>query len=174
MTLCSPCSVSLSVHITDLIGECQRNICTSQRKANLFFLEKKVAEVPKSCKRLMPLDTVPIYIYICVVQSYSSNCYCIGKQMATMCLFWSIWCVVCSTAILISCFFLHRTYPHVHVDMPTIFGSMWAVFKAWLKVAFPWLFVRIPVKFHETTVNKNINVNLSIHIPSSNHYYVLL
>ena len=103
MTLCSPCSVSLSVHITDLIGECQRNICTSQRKANLFFLEKKVAEVPKSCKRLMPLDTVPIYI--CVVQSYSSNCYCIGKQTATMCLFWSIWCVVCSTAILISCFF---------------------------------------------------------------------
>ena len=64
MTLCSPCSVSLSVHITDLIGECQRNICTSQRKANLFFLEKKVAEVPKSCKRLMPLDTVPIYIYV--------------------------------------------------------------------------------------------------------------
>ena len=73
---------------------------------------KPVLPWKKSCwstKELQKADAFRygsyIYIYMCVVQSYSSNCYCIGKQTATMCLFWSIWCVVCSTAILISCFF---------------------------------------------------------------------
>ena len=122
-----------------------------------------------SCKRLMPLDTVPIYIYML----FNPNCYWKKNGNNVFVLKY----LVCSLfyRYLNQLFFLHITYPHVRVDMPTIFGSMWAVFKAWLKVSFPWLFVRIPVKFHETTVNKNIYMLICQFIfHSSNHYCVLL
>ena len=103
MTLCSPCSVSLSVHITDLIGECQRNTCTSQRKANMFFLEKKVAEVLNSCKRLMPLNTVPIYIYML----FNPNCYW-TKNGNNVFVLNKLGCSLFYRYL--NQFFLHRTY----------------------------------------------------------------